>query len=91
MTIRKESARRRYELVKNAVEAQGINFDYEVKKQVYNATRSLFSAEKVIRINYTELKKNQFLSFVNNTGILTPKRMRSLTKVQMYYYMYNLS
>ena len=81
MTKRQESAPGRYQFVKNAVEAQGINFDYEVKKQFYNATRSLFSAEKIIRITYTELKKTQFLSFVNNTGILAQKRMRSLTKV----------
>ena len=79
MMKRSASAPRRYQLVKNAVEAHGIHFDHEVKSQVYNVTKSPFVAEQVITINYTELKKSQFLSFVNNAGKLIQKCSKILT------------
>ena len=79
---RKASAQQRYQFVKNAVEAQGIHFDHKVKSQVFNKTKLLFVAEQVITITYTELKKSQFLSFVNNAGNLKFKNVLNLQRLK---------
>ena len=68
--VRVESAPRRFNLLKNIVEAKGILINPKVKTQIFNASRSTFHADQVIKIRYTVLKKSQFLNSINNTGHL---------------------